>query len=80
MPVSRPAFSYRLLSFTLLPIWFFHAAWQALKNHQLEYLWQRSGFFPDKECKQQLWIHASSVGEIELIKPLVLSLHKDQAI
>ncbi len=80
MPATRPALSYRLLSFLLLIIWVIHAAWMALKNKQIDFLWQRLGVFPASQNKADIWIHASSVGEIELIKPLVEQLQKGQSI
>ncbi len=80
MSASKPAFSYRLFSFAFFMVWAFHALWQALKNKQLSFLWQRLGFYPDTESKQCIWIHAASVGEIELIKPLVEWLHQDHNI
>ncbi len=80
MPATRPAFSYRFLSFLLFILWVLHAGWQAIKHRQLNYFWQRLGIYSTKNHQQNLWIHASSVGEIELIKPLVLSLHEKQSI
>ncbi len=80
MPPTKPALSYRLLSFALFIVWVLHAFWLALKNNQLNFFWQRLGFYPAGECKQSIWIHAASVGEIELIKPLVEHLYKDHCI
>ena len=80
MSQRKPALSYRLLSFALFPVWILHALWQAIKNNQLNYFWQRLGFYPDKEYKPTIWLHAASVGEVELIKPLVEFLHKDTPI
>ncbi len=80
MSPSKPAFSYRLFSFAFFIVWILHALWQVLKNHQLNFLWQRLGYYSKTENKQCIWVHAASVGEIELIKPLVESLHKDYCI
>ena len=80
MPPTKPVLSYRLLSFALFIVWILHALWLALKNNQLNFFWQRLGFYPADECKQSIWIHAASVGEVELIKPLVEHLHKDHCI
>ncbi|MBT7044554.1 MAG: hypothetical protein HN977_04110, partial [Gammaproteobacteria bacterium] len=80
MPPTKPALSYRLLSFALFIVWVLHALWLALKNNQLNFFWQRLGFYPADKCKQNIWIHAASVGEIELIKPLVEHLHKDHYV
>jgi len=80
MSTSKPAFSYRLFSFAFFTVWVLHALWQAVKNSQLNFLWQRLGFYPDTRLKQCIWVHAASVGEVELIKPLVERLHKDYCI
>lgn len=80
MPSTKPVLSYRLLSFALFIVWVLHALWLALKNNQLNFFWQRLGFYPADKCKQNIWIHAASVGEIELIKPLVEHLCKDHCI
>lgn len=70
MKISPPAMRYRLLSGMLLPFWLFHALWMALKNHQIDYFRRRLGWqmISSDHC---VWLHASSVGEVELIRPLV---------
>lgn len=80
MPPSRPATSYRLLSILLLPLWLLHALWQAIKNRQPSYLWQRLGLFSGRSQPRSIWIHAASVGEVELIRPLVERLSPEHRI
>jgi 3-deoxy-D-manno-octulosonic-acid transferase len=70
---------YRLLSILLLPLWLLHALWQAIQHRELNYLWQRLGLFPviGEPC---LWVHASSVGEVELVKPLIQALAAERPV
>jgi len=64
---------YRLLSLGLFFVWLGHALWHAIQQRQPDYLWQRLGISPGIKSKT-LWLHASSVGEVALLKPLVQSL------
>ncbi len=70
MTATSPSLSYRLLSLPLFLFWIFHAFWLALKNKRLDYLLQRIGLQAPGPVGC-IWIHASSVGEVELIKPVV---------
>lgn len=79
MKVAAPSAGYRILSFLLFPMWVLHALWLSIKNHQLEYLLQRLGIIRGNGT-YDIWIHASSVGEVELIRPLVMDLHKTHSI
>lgn len=80
MRPTKPAYSYRLLSCALFPIWILHALWQAISHNQADFFWQRLGFYPDTHYPQTVWLHAASVGEVELIKPLVEILQKDRPV
>ncbi len=69
------AWRYRVISLILLPFWLLHASWLALRYRSLDYLTQRLGFSqPNRD--EDIWIHASSVGEVALVKPLIESLYK----
>ena len=70
MTATSPSLSYRLLSLPLFLLWLFHAIWLALKNQQFDYFLQRLGWQKAGPARA-VWLHASSVGEVELIKPLV---------
>jgi len=76
MSTPSPSFSYRLLSVVMFFLWVLHAAWLALRNKQPDYLYQRLGFYPEATNNKTIWIHAASVGEIAMIKPLVEHLNK----
>ena len=71
--IKSPSFGYRLLSSGLFFVWLLHALLQTLKNRQINYLWQRLGL-SSTDARQYIWIHAASVGEVELVKPLLLAL------
>jgi 3-deoxy-D-manno-octulosonic-acid transferase len=64
---------YRLLSLGLFFVWLGHALWHAIQQRQPDYLWQRLGISPGIKSKT-IWLHASSVGEVALLKPLAQSL------
>lgn len=76
---AAPALRYRLLSLLLLPVWILHALWQAIKNRDPDYFWQRLGLIASDK-RPSIWIHASSVGEIELVKPLVEHFQTDYVV
>lgn len=80
MTVRRPAFSYRLLSLALFFLWILHATWLALKYRQPDYLRQRAGFHPPCHHNPSIWVHAASVGEVEMIKSLLESLNQEYSI
>ena len=77
--IKPPSFRYRLLSGGLFFIWLFHALLQAFKQKQIHYLWQRLGF-STTVSSEAIWIHAASVGEVELVKPLLLALSETHRI
>ncbi len=70
-----PPFLYRLLSPILFLFWFIHACIHAYQYQSARYLWQRLGFIP-KPGKHTIWLHAASVGEVNLIQPLCHALLK----
>lgn len=76
---TSPAIRYRFTSLLLLPFWILHALWISIHSKQFEYLWKRLGF-QKITPPVDIWIHASSVGEVELIKPLVNELHQNHRI
>jgi len=76
----KPPFGYRLLSAVLFPVWLIHACWQAIQHKQARYLWNRLGLFQPRATQPCIWLHASSVGEVEMIKPLVEKLQSQHAL
>jgi len=76
----KPPFGYRLLSVVLFPVWLIHACWQAIQHKQARYLWNRLGLFQPRATQPCIWLHASSVGEVEMIKPLVEKLQSQHAL
>ncbi len=78
-----PHLRYRLLSLLLLPLWILHAAWLALRHREPDYFWQRLGWHrPFRGARRQgcIWVHAASVGEVNLILPLVERLRADHPV
>ncbi|MDJ0779671.1 MAG: glycosyltransferase N-terminal domain-containing protein [Gammaproteobacteria bacterium] len=72
--VTSPGFTYRLLSTVLFPFWLLHA-WQHGRRHaEHDYLGLR--LFPGRSGATggRIWVHASSVGEVRAIAPLVRRL------
>jgi len=67
--LKPPALFYRLLSPVLFLFWLIHALIHAYQFKTWRYIPQRLGFIP-KPIKNSIWIHASSVGEVNLIQPL----------
>jgi 3-deoxy-D-manno-octulosonic-acid transferase len=74
MSYQSPGLGYRLLSVLLLPIWLIQALWhgqtQGLKNYFRLRCWGNKS----AQKPTLTWVHASSVGEIESITPLVRKL------
>ena len=67
-----PALTYRLLSILLAPVWALHAlrhGWQ----HGLG-AYPRMRLFGFAQSDAQIWVHASSVGEVNAVAPLVEAL------
>jgi len=74
MILSSPGFSYRLISFLLLPLWLIHALWHGYKQGMASYLRFRVWGKHKKSKNPLVWIHAASVGEVEAVTPLVRAL------
>ncbi len=65
-----PGFRYRLLAIPLYLFWILHALKHGLKHDFKPYLSMRFfGFAADN--KMRVWVHASSVGEVHAVTPLV---------
>ena len=73
MRPQSPGIAYRLLSLVLLPFWLLHALQHGRKFKVPDYFRLRNGI-KGKPLQRQIWVHASSVGEVESISPLVKSL------
>ena len=71
---KSPGISYRFLSLLLLPLWIFHAILHGNKNNVKDYYRLRCFGKQSPNRRQQVWLHASSVGEVETISPLVKEL------
>jgi 3-deoxy-D-manno-octulosonic-acid transferase len=74
MTLSPPELFYRLLSFSLLPLWLLHAFWHGYRQNLSGYLRLRLGADKDRSNKPLVWVHAASVGEVEAVTPLVRAL------
>ena len=71
-----PGCIYRLTSGLLIPLWILHAIRHGRKHRLSNYLSMRltpSRSNPDKPARH-IWIHASSVGEVRAVTPLVEAL------
>ncbi len=82
-PPQPPHLRYRLLSLLLFPLWVIHAAWLALRHREADYFWQRLGWHaPFRGGRRQgcIWVHAASVGEVNLVLPLVERLRADHPV
>jgi len=70
---APPGILYRLLSLPLYLFWVLHALRHGYKHGLGRYLWMRmSGARSDSE--RSVWVHASSVGEVRAVSPLVRAL------
>ena len=74
MSYASPGPGYRLLSALLLPIWLLQALWHGKTQGLKCYSRLRFRGEKDKAKTAQTWVHASSVGEIEAVTPLVREL------
>jgi len=75
MSIRPPGFGYRLLSLLLLPVWLLQALWHGHRHGLGSYFRLRCWGSKNLSSHPQIWIHASSVGEIEAVSPLVRALH-----
>lgn len=75
MTPGPPAPGYRLLSILLYPFWILHAVRHGVKHGMRDYLSMRLFGFASTH-PEQVWVHASSVGEVRAAAPLVQALLK----
>lgn len=71
---ASPGFAYRLLSALLVPFWILHAIRHGARHAVPGYLSLRLDRSVAGGSGQRTWIHASSVGEVQAITPLVEAL------
>lgn len=81
MSTERSAHALRrytlLLGLLALPIGLY-TLWQALRERETGYLWQRIGFYRKPVRRRVLWLHAASVGEVNAVLPLIKQLQENQ--
>lgn len=81
MSATSPGNAYRVFSLLLLPFWLIHAFLHGRKYGQTDYLLQRLIGLRRSSKKAYIWVHASSVGEVAAITPLVKKfLEEDEKI
>lgn len=68
--IKPPSILYRLLSLILLPFWLIHGFIHGIRYKQTSYLIRRLSFFQNSNTVPLIWIHAASVGEVNLVKPM----------
>jgi 3-deoxy-D-manno-octulosonic-acid transferase len=73
MNIPPPGWKYRLLSLALYLLWVAHAFRHGRKHGLAAYLSMRFGTAPG-DAEARVWVHASSVGEIQAITPLARAL------
>lgn len=71
--LSSPGLGYRLLSLPLYLFWILHGVKHGLKHGLPRYLSMRM-FGNACRARDQVWVHASSVGEVRAVAPLVHAL------
>jgi len=76
MDIQSPGAAYRLLSLLILPFWLLHAYLHGRKHALTGYLRHRLLGQAGRNMTPKLWVHASSVGEVNAITPLVKALFK----
>ena len=72
--IAAPGIGYRILSAALLPFWIVHGLRHGAKHALPGYLSLRFGRSTDDDAAGRVWMHASSVGEVEAVTPLVEAL------
>jgi 3-deoxy-D-manno-octulosonic-acid transferase len=73
MSPGTPAIGYRLLGLLLYPFWILHAIRHGVRHGLPGYLPMRLFGFASPS-REQVWVHASSVGEVRAVTPLVEAL------
>ncbi len=71
--LKSPGLGYRLLSLPLYLFWILHGVKHGLKHGMPGYLSMRM-FGTAGKAPDQVWVHASSVGEVRAVTPLVQAL------
>ena len=74
MNAESPGSAYRLLSVLLFPFWLLHAFFHGRSQKRPQYLMQRFWGSADRSYLSKVWVHASSVGEVNAVSPLVKAL------
>lgn len=69
--------AYRVFSLLLFPLWLIHAFFHGRRYGQSGYLRRRLLDGAGRSKKPAIWIHASSVGEVSAVTPLVKALMAD---
>jgi len=73
MSLASPGAAYRLLGLLLYPFWILHAIRHGSRHGVRDYLRMRLCGFSSR-AETQVWVHASSVGEVRAAAPLVRAL------
>ena len=73
-PAPSPGLFYRLLALPLYPLWILHAIRHGRRYGLADYLSMRLGGGAESGCR--VWVHASSVGEVHAVTPLVRALQR----
>ncbi len=73
MTIPSPGINYRLLSIPLYLFWILHALKHGFKHGFPRYLSMRMFGFED-DGEDRIWVHASSVGEVRAVTPLIKAL------
>jgi 3-deoxy-D-manno-octulosonic-acid transferase len=74
LAVQSPGLAYRLLSIPLYLFWILHAVKHGAKHGLPDYLSMRLFGFAGDGGGDRVWVHASSVGEVRAVSPLVQAL------
>lgn len=81
MKPRPPGLAYRLLTLPLVLFWWGHALAHGRKHALVDYLRLRFVGRREVASARRIWVHASSVGEVRAISPLVRALlERDQQI
>lgn len=67
---------YRVLSMMLSPLLIVWSAWQSVQARDARLLRQRLGFDLPMRNDRPLWLHMSSVGEVNAAEPLIAALRR----
>jgi 3-deoxy-D-manno-octulosonic-acid transferase len=73
MNLPSPGWRYRLLALALYPVWLLHALRHGRQHGVGQYRAMRMNA-SSKDELSRIWVHASSVGEVSAIAPLVRAL------